>query len=84
MNAEGFFQEHLGELLVPPLTPEEKAWAVKVKQYQFALTDNLFYDLTISGLGFLHIKGQNLTVTVTVPESTLVECSLSFITGVSE
>ena len=84
VNAEGFYQEHLGELLVPPLTPEEKAWAVKVKQYQFALTDNLFYDLTISGLGFLHIKGQNLTVTVTVPESTLVECSLSFITGVSE
>ncbi|HHU23971.1 MAG: ribosome biogenesis GTPase YqeH [Bacilli bacterium] len=83
-GANTFYQEHLGELLVPPLSAEEKAWASKVKQHQFALEENLFYDLTISGLGFLHIKGQNLKITVTVPESTLVECPVSFITGEPE
>ena len=32
------------------------------------IENDAFYDLAISGLGFLHLKGQNLKIRLTIPE----------------
>lgn len=67
-NAIKLKEDQKYKLLVPPLTEEESVRLGKTKTVEFTLDDNQFYDLNISGLGFIHIKGINVKFKLTIPE----------------
>lgn len=56
------------KLLVPPFTEEELEKLEPFIEKMFEFDDNEFYDFIITGLGYIHIKGENLKIKLTIPQ----------------
>lgn len=78
INAEGIFTTQLGKLLVPPISKEEMEKIKDTKTHLFEIKEGAF-DLLISGVGFVHIVGENISIKVTLFEEINVLLVPSFI-----
>ncbi len=78
INADKIYNEQIGKLLVPPITTEDAEKIKKLKKVSF---NNLNggYELLISGLGFIHIVGENISLEVSVFENIDVRIVPEFI-----
>ena len=54
------------KLLVPPLRVEEKERLGEEQTIKLEIPNDDFYDLIISGVGFIHLKGEDLKVNLTM------------------
>ena len=62
-NAQELYENQKFKLLVPPLEEEEYARLGELKEREIIIPDNEnFYDLIIPGVGFMHIRGNNLII----------------------
>lgn len=67
-NAIELKEKQQFKMLIPPLTKEELDLMGEPQEVIMNIENGAFYDLAISGLGFLHLKGQNLKIRLTIPE----------------
>lgn len=68
-NAQELYENQKFKLLVPPLEEEEYARLGELKEREIIIPDNeTFYDLIIPGVGFMHIRGNNLKIKLTMSE----------------
>lgn len=65
INAENIFNTQLGKILVPPISNEEMEKIKDTKTHLFEIKEGAF-DLLISGVGFVHIVGENISIKVTL------------------
>lgn len=66
-NADEIYQKHLLGLLSPPITEEERDNLGDLKTDTIRLDDSTsFFDLIIPGIGFIHIKGQDVVMKLTM------------------
>ena len=68
VNANNVFEKNLFSLLKPPLTKEEYERIKNNKELIFE-NNNDVKDLFISGIGFIHISGENVKIKVTLFEN---------------
>jgi len=66
-NAESLYQKHLGELLTPP-TAEEVDKLPGLVKHSFRLTAGEKSDIVISGLGWIAVDGESVSIDVFVPK----------------
>lgn len=66
VNADELFTKHIGKLFTPP-TEAEYQKLKPYRKYHFKTVKNC--DLVISGLGFIHIKDENLKITIHAPNN---------------
>ena len=78
INALNIYETQITKLLVPPHTNEELERLSETKEVMFDIADGA-YDLLISGLGFVHIVGSNITFKVTVHKNIDVRLVETFI-----
>ncbi len=79
-NALKIKEQQKFKLLVPPLTTEEVENLGKEHEVTLELDDDKFYDLIIPGIGFIHMKGDNVKFTLKMSSKVtfkLVESILS-------
>lgn len=77
-NADELERKQYGKLLTPPCTEEEfeKLAEKKTITYKY---DNEFMDLEIAGLGFVHLTGKNVKVSVTVAKQINIKMVNTFL-----
>ena len=78
INAENIYETQKLKLLVPPHNEEELSRLLKTKEVIFDIEEGA-YDLLISGLGFVHIVGNNISFKVKVHENIDVRLVETFI-----
>ena len=78
INATNIYETQKTKLLVPPYSLEELNRLSETKEVMFNIEDGA-YDLLISGLGFVHIVGANITFKVTVHKNIDVRLVETFI-----
>ena len=76
-KAPQFFDKQLGRLLMPPKTEAEIVFSQKRKTTEYSFSG--CYDLVISGVGFVHINGENVKISVSTPEPVHVVLVPTFI-----
>ncbi len=67
-NAQTLKTKQQFKLLIPPYTLEEQLSMGSIHERIFNLENGKSYDLVVSGLGFIHIIGQNPKIRVRIPE----------------
>lgn len=65
-NANKIYESQQFKLLVPPLFEKEKLSEEKTITINFE--NDEFYDIIFPGIGFVHIKGENLIINVILPK----------------
>lgn len=78
INAETIYHKQICKLLTPPKTINEYE---KIKNQKTYIFQNLSggYDLLISGIGFVHLVGQNINIVVSAYEKVAVRIVPEFI-----
>lgn len=66
INSEKIKETQIFKLLVPPLNDEENERLGKKNVISLEIPNDDFYDLIISGVGFIHLKGDNLKINMTM------------------
>ena len=68
-QADHLYETQIFKMLVPPLDIEEYEKLGELKKYKLDnFENNKFYDIIIPGVGFLHLKGDNLKIRLTISE----------------
>lgn len=77
-KADGVYEKNLYTLLVPPL---DQFTYDKIKNFKVVKYEHLdgIYDIVISGIGFIHIKGVDVSVDIKLFEAIDVNITESFI-----
>jgi len=78
-QASTLYNKQLGQLFIPPITDDEKAWVKETTSYDFDIEVAHENDLFISGIGFIHFGGTNIKLKVTVPKQVLVKLEPSIL-----
>ena len=78
INADNIYETQKLKLLVPPYTVEELSRISESKEVMFNIEEGA-YDLLISGIGFVHIVGSNISFKVKVPKNIDVRLVETFI-----
>lgn len=78
INAKELIERHILKLLVPPINLDEKQALDNKKTIEFSF-DGAYFDLEISGIGFLHLAGNKVKIAVTVAEQIDVKLVKSFL-----
>lgn len=60
-NADKIYEQHKNSLLSPPNDDEQDKLGI-FHDTSFQIIDDKFYDLMISGLGFVHLRGHNVVI----------------------
>lgn len=67
-NANKIYESQQFKLLIPPLLESEKEKLQEIKTITINFENDEFYDIILPGIGFVHIKGQNVALNVTLPK----------------
>lgn len=79
-QADHLFETQTFKMLVPPLEQDELDKLGNLKTYELdCFENNKFYDIIIPGVGFLHVKGDNLKIKLTLSEKVSYRVVESFL-----
>ena len=79
-QADHLYETQTFKMLVPPLEQDELDKLGNLKTYELDCFDNnKFYDIIIPGVGFLHFKGDNLKIKLTLSEKVSYRVVESFL-----
>lgn len=67
-NANKIYESQQFKLLVPPLFESEKEKLKEIKTITIDFENDEFYDIILPGIGFVHIKGQGVSLNVMLPK----------------
>lgn len=79
-QADHLYETQTFKMLVPPLEQDELDKLGNLKTYELdCFENNKFYDIIIPGVGFLHVKGDNLKIKLTLSEKVSYRVVESFL-----
>lgn len=79
-QADHLYETQTFKMLVPPLEQDELDKLGNLKTYELdCFENNKFYDIIIPGVGFLHVKGDNLKIKLTLSEKVSYRAVESFL-----